>query len=372
MKLLFWLSAFLILHAYFLYPAWLFLRTRLHPQPVRRQSIFPKISIIIAARNEGKRLEEKLQNLRQLDYPGELVDIFVVSDGSNDQTDNFLSSLTDPRLHSIVLPSRSGKAEAINAALEQATGEIVVFMDVRQRVAADSVRTLVESFADPTVGCVSGALILGDAQEPSSPRGVGMYWGMEKTIRYWESTAGSVVGATGALYAVRGDIIPQLPAGTILDDVLIPMNVARSGARVIFEPQAQAWDRLPTDPKQEFRRKVRTLYGNYQLLRIAPWLLTAANPIRFEFVSHKLCRLGVPFALVGMILASLFLSGFIYRLPLAAALCLCILGALAFLPLHLGPLSRLTDLAWAFVLLNAAAIVAFFYFAVGKKEVWAR
>ena len=149
------------------------------------------------------------------------------------------------------------------------------------------------------------------------------------------------------------------------------MEVARRGARVIFEPRALAWDDLPSNPKQEFRRKVRTLFGNYQLLRLSPWLLTAANPLRFEFVSHKLCRLAVPFALIGLILSSVFLSGFIYRLPLAAAIGVGALGTLAFVRAPVRIASRLADLALAFVLLNTAAIVAFFYFAVGKKRVWA-
>lgn len=369
MKLLFWFSIFLIFYTYLLYPIWLFLRVRLHPRRVCGKSIFPKISIVIAVRNEAKHLEEKLHNLQQLDYPGELIETLVVSDGSTDKTNDILGNFVDSRVRSIILPEHCGKAEALNHAIEAVNGDIVVFMDARQRVATDSLKTLVESFADPTVGCVSGALILGDGAE-TSPRGVGSYWKMEKVIRYWESTGGSTVGATGALYAVRRSLIPHLPAGIILDDVFIPMEVARRGARVIFEPRALAWDSLPSNPKQEFRRKVRTLFGNYQLLRIAPWLLTTSNPLLFEFVSHKVSRLAVPFALIGMILSSVFLSGFIYRLPLAAAIGVGTLGALASVRVPLGIASRLTDLALAFVLLNTAAIVAFFYFAVGKKQVW--
>jgi biofilm PGA synthesis N-glycosyltransferase PgaC len=368
-KLLFWFSIFLIFYAYLLYPIWLFLRARLHPRPVGRKSISPKISIVIAARNEGKHLEEKLHNLRRLDYPSELVETLVVSDGSTDQTSDILSNVSDSRVRSILLAVHGGKAEALNRAIEVVNGEIVVFMDARQRVATDSLKALVESFADPAVGCVSGALMLADGEE-ASPRGVGSYWQLEKAIRFWESTGGSAVGATGALYAVRRSLIPHLPAGIILDDVFIPMEVARRGARVIFEPRALAWDSLPSNPKQEFRRKVRTLFGNYQLVRISPWLLTAANPLRFEFISHKVCRLAVPFALIGMILSSVFLSGFLYRLPLAAAIGVATLGALAFVRVPLGNVSRLTDIALAFVLLNTAAIVAFFYFAVGKKRVW--
>jgi cellulose synthase/poly-beta-1,6-N-acetylglucosamine synthase-like glycosyltransferase len=336
---------------------------------VRRKPIFPKISIVIAARNEGKYLKEKLHNLQQLDYPGELMETLVVSDGSTDQTNDILSDFSDSRVRSILLPAHFGKAEALNRAIEAVNGDIVVFMDARQGVAPDSIRKLVESFADPAVGCVSGALMLGDGGG-RSPRGVGSYWKMEKAIRYWESTGGSAVGATGALYAVRRGLVPHLPTGIILDDVFIPMAVARREARVIFEPRALAWDRLPSNPKQEFRRKVRTLFGNYQLLRMAPWLLTAANPLRFEFVSHKLCRLAVPFAIVGTISSSIFLSGLLYRLPIVAAICIGTLGALAFVRPPLGVTSRLTDLALAFLLLNTAAIVAFFYFAVGKKRVW--
>jgi cellulose synthase/poly-beta-1,6-N-acetylglucosamine synthase-like glycosyltransferase len=323
----------------------------------------------MAARNEEKHLEEKLHNLQQLDYPRALVDTLVVSDGSTDRTHDILTNFADSRVRSILLPAQGGKAEALNRGLEAVKGDIVVFMDIRQRVATDSIRTLVESFADPSVGCVSGALTLGDGEE-TSPKGVGSYWKMEKTIRCWESASGSAVGATGALYAVRRSLVPRLPAGLILDDVFIPMEVARTGARVIFEPHALAWDSLPSSPKQEFRRKVRTLFGNYQLLRLAPWLVTAQNPLRFEFVGHKLSRLVVPFALIGIILASVFLSGFLYRIPLAATIGVGVLGVLAFVRVPLGIVSRLSHLALAFVLLNTAAIVAFFYFALGKKQVW--
>jgi poly-beta-1,6-N-acetyl-D-glucosamine synthase len=368
-KLLFWFSIILVLYTYLLYPIWLFFRSRRRPRPVRSKPIFPRISIVIAVRNEEKYLETKLHNLQQLHYPGELVETFVVSDGSTDQTNDILGNCADSRVHAILLTGHGGKAEALNRAIEAVNGDIVVFMDARQRVGTDSIKTLVESFADPVVGCVSGALVLGDG-EGTSPRGVGSYWKIEKAIRYWESASDSAVGATGALYAVRRSLIPRLPAGLILDDVFIPMEVARRGGRVIFEPRALVWDSLPSNPRQEFRRKVRTLFGNYQLLRVAPWLLTIKNPLRFEFVSHKVCRLAVPFALIGMILSSIFLSGFVYRLPLAAAIGVGTLGVFASLRVPLGVASRLTDLALAFVLLNTAAIVAFFYFAVGKKRVW--
>ena len=369
MKLLFWFSLFVIFYAYFFYPAWLLLRTRLKPKPVNPRPVFPKVSVVMAVRNGEKDLEQKLQNLQQLDYPADLLEIVVVSDGSTDRTNEILRGFNNPSLRSILLLEHVGKAEALNRAVEVSIRDVVVFMDVRQCVAFNSVRRLVENFADARVGCVSGELLLNDGEE-STQRGVGSYWKIEKAIRQWESASGSAVGATGSIYAVRRSLLPRLPTGLILDDVFIPMEVARRGERVIFEPRALAWENLQARPQQEFRRKVRTLFGNYQLLRFCPWLLTAKNPLRFEFISHKLCRLAVPFASIAAILASVFLPGLIYRLPLLAASCIGTLGILAFLRLPLGAVSRLTDLALAFVLLNTAALVAFFYFAVGKKQVW--
>jgi poly-beta-1,6-N-acetyl-D-glucosamine synthase len=368
-KLLFWFSVLFVFYTYLLYPMWLFLRARLYPRPVHRTSFFPKVTIILTVRNEAHHFEEKLHNLQQLDYPRELLEVVVVSDGSTDRTNEILLNWGDPSLHSIFLPAHVGKAEALNRAIEGAKGDVIVFMDARQRVACDSVKILAENFADRSVGCASGALVLEDGAL-SSPRGVRSYWNLEKAIRHCESSSGSAVGCTGALYAARRSLLPRLPAGLILDDVFIPMEASRLEARVIFDERALVWDQLPSSPRQEFRRKVRTLFGNYQLVCLSPWLLTSANGLRFEFISHKLCRLVVPFALIAMILASAMLSGFVYRLPLLLATGVIALGALSFARVPRGISSRVADLAFAVLLLNVAAIVAFLYFSAGKKRVW--
>jgi len=205
----------------------------------------------------------------------------------------------------------------------------------------------------------------------ASVNGVGAYWSMEKKIRQWESATGSVVGATGALYAVRRELLVPVPVGTILDDVYLPLHVIRQGKRAVFEPRARAYDNLATGAR-EFRRKVRTLTGNYQLLQLAPWLLTKANPVRFEFVCHKLLRLVVPFALAGILISSLFLEGEFFRVALWLQLLFYGLATLAIFRARFGIMSRLANLSLAFVLLNTAAAVAFAYFATGKKETWAQ
>ena len=163
-------------------------------------------------------------------------------------------------------------------------------MDARQIVDPDAVSELVSCFADPDVGAVSGELLL----ESASADALGIYWKIEKVVRKLESATGSVVGVTGAIYAIRRELYTEIPPGTILDDVFIPMNVARMGKRVVFQPSAIARDRLFNEKGKEFSRKVRTLTGNYQLLRLAPWLLSPSNPLLFRFISHKLLRLLVP------------------------------------------------------------------------------
>jgi cellulose synthase/poly-beta-1,6-N-acetylglucosamine synthase-like glycosyltransferase len=201
---------------------------------------------------------------------------------------------------------------------------------------------------------------------------MGLYWRIEKRVRELEAASGSVVGATGALYAVRRELLEALPAGAILDDVYIPLQVARKGSRVLFDPRARAWDSPSLGDKLEFSRKVRTLSGNYQLLQAAPWLLSGKNPIRFRFVSHKLLRLAVPFALAVVLAGSIVLSGIVYRIALLLQLLLYALSLVAVLRLNKGPLARVADASLTFVLLNTAALVAFANFVTGRKTAWSR
>jgi biofilm PGA synthesis N-glycosyltransferase PgaC len=188
-----------------------------------------------------------------------------------------------------------------------------------------------------------------------------------------ESKSGSVVGATGALYAVRRELLQELPVGTILDDVYIPMQVVRQGKRVTFDGRAKAWDIADAGGGWEFARKVRTLSGNYQLLQMAPWILSRTNPLRMRFISHKLMRLVVPFALGATFVASTLLKTPFYRAALILQLAFYALGVIALMRLpKLGILSRAADAAGAFMLLNTAALVAFVNFVSGRKIAWSR
>ena len=373
MKWVFWGAAGLIAYTYLGYAGWLWLRSRWHPQPVQSRSYTPFVSAILVVRNEIKVLEHKLRNLLELNYPEGLFEIVAVSDGSTDGTNEILSEYGRiPHVRVIVSPQSRGKAAGLNDAIEAARGEIVVFTDARQKIELDALRLLMENFADPTVGCVSGELMLGDPDSGEAAKGMGLYWRIEKKIRELESASGSVVGGTGALYAVRRSLLVGVPPETLLDDVYIPIHVLRQGARVIFDPRARAWDLPDQGMDREFARKVRTLSGNYQLLQLAPWLLTRANPIRFEFVSHKLLRLVVPFALAAALITSCLIPEPIYRVALVVQVAFYSLGLLATARLKRGLLARLADAALIFVLLNTAAIVAFANFVTRRRAAWTR
>ena len=373
MKWIFWSSVAILAYTYAGYPAWLWLRRRFRVRPVHAASGAPSVSIVMVVRNEAGVLEGKLSNLLALDYPADLVEIIVVSDGSTDGTNAILRNYQAKlRLQTVVKAESRGKAAGLNDAIGLAHGDIVLFTDARQKIELGALRLLAAQFDDPAVGCASGELMLGDPDSGEVVRGMGLYWRIEKAVREMESASGSVVGATGALYAVRRKLLVPVPAGTILDDVYIPMHVVRQGFRVIFVPSAHAWDVADQGTEREFSRKVRTLTGNYQLVQFAPWLLGSSNPLRFEFISHKLMRLFAPFALLAALIAALALPQPIYRAALIMQVAFYGLGLIAMTKLLKGPLARVADAASTFVILNSAAAVAFVKFVTGRRVAWVR
>jgi len=337
-------------------------------RPILKKPILPDVSIIITARNEEANLPAKLKNLRLLDYPKNRLQIVIASDGSTDRTASILR-MHVPAICPVILDRSNGKACALNEAVKHATGEILVFQDARQLVDPDAIIELVSCFADSTVGAVSGELLLeAGANEPASDA-LGIYWKIEKVVRKLESESGSVVGVTGAIYAIRRELYTEMPSGTILDDVFVPMHVARAGKRVVFQPLAIARDQLFSERGKEFSRKVRTLTGNYQLLQLAPWMLSPANPLLFRLISHKLLRLLVPLLLVLMLMSSALSTGPFYRSIFWLQI---LFYALAVVGTLNPALRRFKPFAIAstFVMLNAAASLAFYNFIAGRNKVW--
>ncbi len=254
-------------------------------------------------------------------------------------------------------------------------GEILVLADARQRLDPNAVSSLVATLADPTVGAVSGELHIQGAADSVTGGGVGAYWRMEKLIRRFEAKVDSTVGVTGALYALRRALFRPLPEELILDDVAVPMAVVGAGYRVVFEPAAQAFDTASATPTGEFRRKVRTLAGNLQLVWLQPWLLNPRrNRLWWQFFSHKLARLAVPWVLVTLFVASLALAtsardpAQLYLTATLAQVVFYSAGLGGWLLETRGRRSRVLSVAAAFVLLNAAAAFALFQFLSGRSR----
>ena len=373
MRAIFWISAILVAYGYAGSPALLAMWARVAGRRPRRAPFaageWPSLSVIIAARNEAPRLRARVENLLAQDYRGRL-EIIVVSDGSTDDPASPLAGLGSAVTLLEVPPG--GKPAALNAGVAAARGDVLVFADARQRFAPGALAALVENFADPAVGGATGELVLDCEQQDTGTdvgEGIGLYWRYEKWLRRNESRVWSTLGATGAIYALRRRCWTPLPAPTLLDDVLAPMRAVLSGCRIVFEERAVAYDRASADAAAESRRKKRTLAGNYQILAQEPRLLVPfVNPVWLQYVSHKIGRLVVPWALLALFASSAVLAPSSVLAAVALALQLGFYGC-ALLGALLHVRQRVARVAFTFVMMNVSAVAGLVALRRGR-EVW--
>jgi cellulose synthase/poly-beta-1,6-N-acetylglucosamine synthase-like glycosyltransferase len=329
--------------------------------------------VVIAAFREARTIAAKLRSLAGQSYPRELMDVVVVCDGSDDGTPDLAREAgaehLPGRVQVIEIPRR-GKPSALNRGAALARGDVLVFADARQELNREAIASLLGALSAPDVGVVSGELVL------SGAAGAGAYWRYEAWIRRNESRAGSVIGVSGALYAMPRRLFRSLPEETILDDVLVPMRVRMEHPtkRVVFERGAQAFD-AAQEHGREFARKARTLAGNFQLLLLEPRLLLPwRNPSFLAFVSHKLFRLAVPYALGLVLVVSLLGAWRSFPDPVWTTLVLAQLGGYGLALLHLLPPLRSlapVKLCSTFVVLNAAAVMGLWrVLRHGRRQPW--
>ncbi|MBV8207203.1 MAG: glycosyltransferase family 2 protein [Acidobacteria bacterium] len=371
MRLLFIAAAAVAAYTYIGYPLLLWLRGRFAPRPWQRADIFPSVTAIMAVHNGAEQVAGKIEYLLALDYPPEKLNLIVVSDGSTDGTDDVLQRISNPRVQSFHYAPQRGKAAALNLGMRHATGDVLLFVDVRPWPEPASLRRLVANLADPGVGCVAGELVLRNEDHAANAAAVGgLYWRHEQWLRRREALVDSPCGVYGGFYAVRRRLAVELPEGTILDDMYQPLAIIRKGYRSVFDESARVLDVWPRTSRGEFNRKVRTLAGNFQLLQLAPWLLKRENRVRFQLLSHKLLRLLVPALLLLMLVA----SGALWRDPWFAAAFFAQAGFYGLAALGMvwqgNPLRKLTGAAAAFVMLNAAALVGFIKFVTFRGPLW--
>jgi cellulose synthase/poly-beta-1,6-N-acetylglucosamine synthase-like glycosyltransferase len=373
-RVAFWGSLAALLYVYILYPLLLSLLRVIARRPIKVEPVEPTVCLFIAANDEAAVIEAKLENALALDYPADKLEIVVASDGSVDGTDDIVRRFA-PRVRLFAQSPRRGKIVAINRGLETVSAEIVVFSDANTFLAPNAIRALVRNFGSADVGCVSGDVaLIGDRAQLAKSED--LYYEYERWLQHAESDIGSMIGADGALYAIRRSLFTPRAEDTILDDMAIPMAIIRAGGRVVFEPDARAQEPGVESAMEEFSRKTRVVAGAMQFLARADSSVPVSSPqVILSLVSHKALRwLSPAFAMI-VFTTSVTLAGkgLFYQYTIVSALqgIVLTLGLVGCVPALRR--WRPIGLSHYFCLVQAAAAVGFVKGLSGRQSVlWRR
>lgn len=367
---LFIFSLLFIFYTFIGYPALLYVRRRAHTVLLPESDVTDKtIDIVLVACNEARNIRQKITNLLAMQYPQNLFRIIVIDDCSDDDTVEIVEGFSSDKITLLRNQRRSGKAYGLNLAMQQATAELVFFVDARQEITTNALRDLSAWFkGDSKVGAVSGELVLRTDDGVSS--GIDFYSLYERFIRSTESVLGSVPGVSGAVYMLRRSLFMPIPEDTILDDVLIPMNALSAGYSVKYDPRVIAYDIPSNDMHRERMRKIRTIKGNYQVLfRNLHWTIPFAHPASFVYFSHKVTRLLAPFFALASLCTALYFGysglmlGYLYAAGLVAFLC-AYPASIQFPKLLQFKILRIAS---AFVALNWFNLLGFYEYCFGYR-----
>ena len=303
--ILFWLCVLLIIYTYAGYPFLIWLFSRAMPRPIADSTATPYVTLLIAAFNEEKVIAQKIENSLQLIYPRDRLQILVMDDGSEDRTQEIIKSYADRGVELAYNPPRRGKMAAINRAIQQARGEIVLFSDASNSYAADVVNEISAPFSNPRVGAVVGARAI-EAGEGGLGESEGLYWKYESFIQKNESLLGCCTGIVGEILAIRRNLFTPPPDGIINDDFFMAMQVAKQGYRVAYAPNARSFESISLQARDGIERRKRIVAGRYQAIfhanRILPW----NRPfVVWQIISHKFMRPLVPLFMIGALMINL-------------------------------------------------------------------
>lgn len=352
------------------YPRVLAWMARRWPKPVKRDTAYqPQVAVVISAYNGATLIGAKLESLLAQQYPAGRIEILVVDDGSTDNTSEVVRGFADRGVRLLRL-ERGGKPAALNRAVPETQGEIVVLTDIRQELEPDAIAQMMACFADEKIGVVMADLPFRDVGGELGKGVLAPYWDREREVRKNLGRVHSMFGATGPLYAIRRELMKlPMPADTLLDDMYLPLGAYFAGYRTIVEERAIAWER-PMNLKTEFRRKVRTLAGNLQIIRQYPGLLGFGHRGLFHFLSYKVARLLLPYEFLALALLSLGLPPPWRWISLGGQACGYLLAAVdPWIPP--GSLAkRLSRPARTLVGLVGAALFAVSVFWVPSQKLW--
>ena len=377
-QIVFWVSLALVVYAYALYPIAVWACSRVFGRqptpPTDDGGELPLATLLIAAHDEEAVIRARLENALALDYPQEKLEIVVASDGSTDATADIVRAFAHRGVRLLEYTPNRGKAATLNAAWREVRGDIVLLSDANTFTHREAPRHLVRWFRDPAVGAVCGRLVLVDSATGRNVDGV--YWRYETFLKRCEARLGALLGANGAIYAVRRADYTPLPSGTIVDDFVIPLLArARHGSRLVYEADAVAREETPAEISEEFKRRARIGAGGFQSLRMLwPLLSPRHGWLAWSFLSHKLLRWCCPFFLLALALSDIVLvrSPF-YGAALAAQAAFYLAAWLGSRWASRSKVARLVRLTTLFTSMNAALLVGFWRWVTGRQRgVWAR
>lgn len=367
---IFWITFTIIVYHYFGFPLLTIISAKLINQKIDKKTIYPSVSLIIAAYNEEKIIEAKIKNSFELDYPTNKLEIIVVSDGSTDSTPHIVGKYKDQGVISLFNLPRMGKTSALNRAVTSAQGEIVIFSDANSMYEPSAITHLVANFNDPSIGGVCGRKsIVINAQRESSV-GDSLFWEFESTIKTMQSRAGSITNGDGEIFALRRHLYEEIPEYIINDDQAITINIVKNGYRVVYEPTAVSYEEASIVIEDDFKVKARMVAGGYQTIaRYKNVLLPPTDLFSLQFFSHKMIRYVMPLLLIALLIGNLFLLKGILLYFCCVQLFFYALAILGYLLKMAGRTPGFCYLPFYYCSMNIAALYGFYYFLVNKDAV---
>lgn len=376
LKTIFWISGFFVVYTYFMYPLFLLLWDRLMPRmEFKKNNGLPKVSLIVSAYNEEKVIRSRIENCLSLDYPKENLEVIIASDGSDDGTASIVKEYASKGIRLFDYKDRRGKVNVLNETVSKASYEIMAFSDANTMFKRDALKNLVRHFIDERIGCVCGGLQFVNAHDSKTGELEGFYWRYETMLKKLEGQRGSLLGANGAIYAIRKNLYEVCPEDTVVEDFYIPMKILQKGYLCVYDPQASAIEEATHKIIQEKERRIRIGAGDFQaLFRLLPML----NPFKgfpaLAFWSHKVLRWFAPFFLIMVFVANVFLIheplySFMFGLQVVFYTMAWIGQILNWSGMHV----KFFNLCYYFVSMNLALLLGFFRYVAGKQQVaWDR
>jgi cellulose synthase/poly-beta-1,6-N-acetylglucosamine synthase-like glycosyltransferase len=367
-RICFWFSVFLLVYPNIIYPSIVWLLGLIRPQPVKRRSWLPSVTVLIPAYNEAQHIAATIQNKLEQDYPGDRLEIIVISDGSTDGTDDIVREFGSRNVRLIRRERREGKAAGLNEAVRYASGEVLVFSDANSLFAPDTIRRMMENFADPEVGYVTGNLAYKIRSDGIAGNGCSAYMKYENALRTLETRAGSIIGVNGGVDAIRRELYKDVPR-QLISDFVLPLQVISTKQRVVYDERVRSFETANSALGSEFRMRTRV---SLRALRGIAYMRRLCNPVNypwtaFSLISHKVIRYFSFLFLPVVFVSNLMLASTpAYRALFIAQMMIYLLALVGWRKDLSGPFRKLTLIPTYFLMTNVAFALAAFKYLQGE------